>query len=84
VSKEVAQHIYDEIRSYMYLCSAVKETTYSWVLEGRRDLIDSANEIVDLFEEEIQRRGEQLDDILERNGLTICDLRSDEYFDPLA
>lgn len=84
MSKELAQHLYDEIRNYMYLCSAVKETTYSWVLEGRKDLIDSANEIVDLFEDEIQRKGEQLDDVLESIGLTICDLRSDEYFDPLA
>lgn len=84
MSKELAQHLYDEIRNHMYLCSAVKETTYSWVLEGRNDLIASANEIVDLFEEEIQKKGEQLDDVLERLGLTICDLRNDEYFDPLA
>lgn len=84
MSKELAQHLYDEIRAQMYLCSAVRETTYSWVLEERKDLIDAANEIAELLEEEVQKKGEQLDEVLQQCGLTVSDLCSTEYFDPLA
>lgn len=84
MSKELAQQINNEIRNYCYLSSAVKETTYCWALENRRDLIDAANEIVDLLEKEIQRKGEQLESLMESIGITLADLSNEEYFDDLA
>lgn len=84
MSKELAQHIRDEIRGYCYLSSAVKETTYCWLFEKRKDLISAANQIVDILEEEIQRRGEELEGIMAQAGLTIDDLCDEEDLDIIS
>ena len=84
MSKELAQQLRDEIRGYCYLSSAVREATYCWVLEKRKDLISAANQIADLLENEIQRKGEELEAIMEQSGLTMDDLCDDEDFDVLV
>lgn len=84
MSKESAQQLRDEIRGYCYLSSAVREAAYSWALEKRKDLISAANQIADLLEDEIQRKGEELEAVMEQNGLTMDDFCDDDDFDVLV